>query len=719
MNDSVKDDLSKKNDSSILLLGDWVVDDSWQTGVYRSQTSLREGDQHLRAKKYEAPVVAFCAAGRLASILRGPAITPIHSIDGLGVWCDEDTDVLHSLFKWEYRRELSPDRLKVEPLKKNLRPKGINLHNLGPSTGKNPSTTTHAVRTYTRASGILSIHVRTDWETDVNEKAYLDNLDIKLDKFQTEIKAVVIKDILKGVVTNQSINKLIERYSEIPWFVSTKRWNADWLSDLKKVNLRVLFVPPVAATGALEASLSSDWSVESKDVVIDSWIAPATDDKVTKGAMLKIAELETRVRGSCPDGTTAIVIGPKEGTAIAKMGTRYVVENSRSSSDYRLVGWATAFFASLVHHGLNAPTSANPGDDSLLTYGIKNAIDYAYDWATVEASYLRNPKKAPTAPPPLPAVPDIERTGTSILEEWNKSEKDWNAATHDKGIIGKKSAAHNYPEKQPEARLELWRGMTLLDGYICFDKQKRVGIARLLRMLRAKYPSESRQQQAIQIIAEPGSGKSYLVKCLANAADLELCEFNITHLLSREELVSCFDKIATMQAEAKGRRILVFFDEINAMIDGNPVYDAFLSPLEDSVYLRKLMKFHLMPCFWLFAGTKPTATATKYVDFDNRMTEPAIELGQLSQLEKCYAGVQLIRQQFPDVIRVSDAVLDRMSNLGGSVREIKRFVRRLSDVRNSEVSRRNIPGEPDGIEEMVLIQELDARESSSSQRETT
>jgi hypothetical protein len=184
---------------------------------------------------------------------------------------------------------------------------------------------------------------------------------------------------------------------------------------------------------------------------------------------------------------------------------------------------------------------------------------------------------------------------------------------------------------------------------------------------------------------------------------LDLCEFNITHHFSREDLISCFDKIATMQAESRGRPLLVFFDEINALIGGNPVYDAFLAPLEDSVYLRKLMKFHLMPCFWLFAGTQPMPTASKYEDFANRMTEQPIELGPLSPLERSYAGAQLIRQQFPDVIRVSDAVLDKMSKVEGSVREIKRFVRKLVDVRNSEVRRKNIPGETDQPEIMVNI----------------
>ncbi len=668
------------SEDSILLVGDWVVDDSWQTGVYRSETSLRQGSQHFRAESHVAPVVAFCAAGRLASILRGPDKEPRHRIDGLGVWHESDTDVLHSMFDFDYRCSLSPDKLKVEALPESERPIGIALHNLGPKT----STTTHAVRTYTRSSGRMSIHDRTDWESHLEHNDHLPRLEEWLGTFNGGIKAVVIKDILKGVVTTALVDKLIERFSDAPWFVSTKQWNADWLKALKRVNLKVLFVPPVAAKCALE-SFEHVGDSDTEPAAIDSWISP-TIQQPTKGGMVAIDRLENLVYGQSKRGDVSIVIGPEEGKAVAKSGAEYVVEVSESTTDYSVVGWATAFFASLVNHGLCEGTDSS----SLISFGIKDAIDYAYNWAKVEAGYLRTPRSHPVATPT--PLTNVSQTNAQSMK-WQDAEDEWKAATHDKGIINSKG----------EARIELWRGMTLLDGYICFEKQKRLGIARLLRILKKPPPSDSNQQQAIQIIAEPGSGKSYLVKCLAKAANLELCEFNITHLMSREDLVSCFDKIATMQAESRYRPLLVFFDEINALIDGNPVYDAFLSPLEDSIYLRKLLKFRLMPCFWLFAGTEPDASTNKYADFANRMIETPVNLGPLSPLERSYAGAQLIRQQFPDVISISDAVLDKISKVEGSVREIKRFVRRLKDVRNSEVRRKNIPGETDQPEKMVSV----------------
>ena len=71
----------------------------------------------------------------------------------------------------------------------------------------------------------------------------------------------------------------------------------------------------------------------------------------------------------------------------------------------------------------------------------------------------------------------------------------------------------------------------------------------------------------------------------------------------------------------------MFVDEINATLDGDDVYGAFLAPIEGGYYIRTGVKYKLRPCVWLFAGTghggkkkgdkdEDREFVSKYNDFD-------------------------------------------------------------------------------------------------------
>src|SRR5438552_4009209 len=54
----------------IFIVGDWVVDDYWLTGIHQSPFASRVGDLHLRALKAPGDIVATLAgAGRVTSLL--------------------------------------------------------------------------------------------------------------------------------------------------------------------------------------------------------------------------------------------------------------------------------------------------------------------------------------------------------------------------------------------------------------------------------------------------------------------------------------------------------------------------------------------------------------------------------------------------------------------------------------------------------------------------
>jgi predicted AAA+ superfamily ATPase len=129
--------------------------------------------------------------------------------------------------------------------------------------------------------------------------------------------------------------------------------------------------------------------------------------------------------------------------------------------------------------------------------------------------------------------------------------------------------------------LEVRRSMIEVSGYVCLLPHKR-NVLRLLSAEMQAFASD-RRARSFMLQASPGAGKSYLITQLATSHDFELLQFNITSLLSRTDLLDCFDTIVTAQARDRGRAFLIFCDEIDANLIGHPVYDAFLRPLAEGL----------------------------------------------------------------------------------------------------------------------------------------
>ena len=238
------------------------------------------------------------------------------------------------------------------------------------------------------------------------------------------------------------------------------------------------------------------------------------------------------------------------------------------------------------------------------------------------------------------------------------------------------------------------------------------------------------------IVDLPGGGKSYMVECLARTLRIPHLRFNITQLLNRDSLVDCFEAIREEQDRGQHQPMLVFVDEINAKLDNQHVYDAFLEPLEDGSYTRQGRKFHLSPCMWIFAGTErpnqpgEDTKSDKGSDFESRLSGPILylnrrrsghqkagemvedvhkkdpdrrkpdrpkrdELQELTEVEQVYVGVAAIRATYEEVNKVSEKVLRAFRILPPNVgpRGIMRFVRSFQYVQYSRVMDRNLPKE--------------------------
>jgi len=312
----------------------------------------------------------------------------------------------------------------------------------------------------------------------------------------------------------------------------------------------------------------------------------------------------------------------------------------------------------------------------------------------------------------------------------------WDEATERLGIV-------TYKTKKVR-KLQLWRAMTEVGGYIACTPSKRRVLKKLVKYGR-QFSAERTRHIAFLLIDSPGTGKSYLVECLARHLRMRFISFNITQMLTREDLLRSFDKIVTSQAQNPEESLLVFVDEINAKLDGQEVYDSFLAPLEQGIYVRGGNTFHIAPCVWIFAGTRRPNPESENIlvdlsnkgsDFETRLTLPPMDLGVdndnhmdtlAARYEKIYIGAAAIQRYFPDVRFVSDIVLDALNVLPPDTppRMIAQFVKQFRNVQYGMVTSANLPTEwnvsfkvHDGQYHNWKIQDFDNEEKRMVQLES-
>jgi len=288
---------------------------------------------------------------------------------------------------------------------------------------------------------------------------------------------------------------------------------------------------------------------------------------------------------------------------------------------------------------------------------------------------------------------------------WEEIRKEWGMAMTHNGIIDRENSDF-MPAHKETKRFDLWRGMIDIDGYVCCVAEKQDIISRLIRDINA-FRLSGRKSAHIcgMLIGSPGVGKTHLVRQLAASLDLEFLSFNITQMVARTDILDCFDTIVTTQAKDRSKTILVFVDEINAKLDGDLVYNAFLVPIEDGKYIRGGKLFHIEPCIWIFSGTSDPSTdddkdrSSKGSDFVSRLTLGLISLDDIGDqmdrksVERVYQGISLLCKTFPDVRQISEKVIDLFRHLPECVkiRDLKRLISAFNDIQFGKVYSKNVP----------------------------
>jgi hypothetical protein len=749
--------LRRKN---ILVVGDWVVDEHWVIGIHRSPTSSRTGHSHYRALHGSTSnVESLCGAGRSASILHQvmSGNERFCEILGIGLWHKEDTDTLAAMLAPNWSAGLTPHRVS-RPAAPTDGNRLFNLCNLLQSGGTAESYgTTRMIRIYQHTGAKFDLLHRIDWEIQIpseetgpsgeeeaqrevawiTEKRQLDgtDLDVFVTRHQATIDAVVIKDMHKGVVSKKLVQWLAQRFDHVPWFVSTKSWYPRWFDSLPRQNVRLLIVPQMAAQWAVKNGKLNGWITRSRG---------ASEKALSCASEKALKELD------CLGGEEYF----KEAIVVVLPDGLSVLARDRSRSDEpskRLGVVQTESGPTLLEIGMPMASVLFPAMIALLLRDegiglaklLKDALDFTYDWMTREVKRVRDPEgwrpsekqilnleSARPAEEPPGETPFYARWH---LFDWQEARQDWKQALSKYGVISNGATSRANASNK---RLELWRTMTEVNGYVCRVQAKRDILQKVVNEIKSFEPKERRGHKSFMFIASPGSGKTFLVRCLAESLNFRFLGFNITQMLSKNDLLDCFDTIVTSQTQSRDERLLVFFDEINAKLDGQYVYDIFLAPLEELVYVRAGKTFHIDPCVWVFAGTERphktsgTDKSDKASDFESRLTLDPLDLkidlkkdestALEARVEKVYMGVSLLRSVFPDVRRISKKVLQAFDMLPPSLeaRDLRHFVHSFVDIQYGEVKARNIPrrrfeelclnistwnDEPEGPEEMVEI----------------
>lgn len=684
----------------VLVVGDWIVDDNWVLGIQRSATSSRTGKNHYQAQhKDQSSVQAFCGAGRTAEVIhqRRHEASGEHQIIGLGIWNNEDTDLLRQMFLPGLTCGQTPFRLTVDVHKSP--PPRIDLVNLIKCfeiTGETiPSHgTARIIRIYQHTGTKVINSERIDWAIYPQTKedggpAWIVKpgmLDPLKDRFG-QVDVVVIKDLLKGVISRSSVQWLANNFAEAEWYVSTKAWRPAWMPILQTVNLKLLVLPQIACRLATK-----------KEDQLNSWLTskgrPSKEALSQMGRILEDLDSNGMLRVvALPEGLSCIAVQKDRERERTTLILQPEAEpHTRSVS----VSMASICFGALVTQLIDA--------DPTLEELVEMALSFSNEWQDAEVKRFETPHDwNPASTPRLDLDEKRSFKGLQKLE-LGEEMKRWDAALKNLGFV-----TYTGPGTTSDRRIELWRSMTEIDGYVCCVPHVRRRLARFVKELKQLNDLRPSHQVSCLLYAEPGSGKTHLARCVAAATQFRLLPFNITQMISHEDILDLFDTIIATHAQARNEQLMVFIDEFNAKIQNQHVYGTFLSPLEDGLYVRGGKTFTLPPCLWVFAGTDDITaikTAPKGEDLISRLTLGQIDLRaaqhNMQYIQNVYLGVSLILNEFPDVRYITEKVLRIFKDMSGgvNVRQLRRFVKSFRYVQSGIVQANNVAVE--GLAELGI-----------------
>ncbi len=584
------------NECQVLVLGDFFVDEHWTLVSHASSLSTFSSPVHLSSPAQHASDTRQwpAAAGLVAKILLDG-----FSVHGLGAWHVGDETLLSDLILCDQNASAaSPDKPMEPPFVLQSSLSGtssdrLRLYNLTGSAG--PVGTSRMLRLYRRVATAdlpLVLDRRIDFELPLPDSATLARS--LGDRSGSPFEHVLIKDHHRGIASVELLHALSDRGwvdNNTAWYICSSHPEPAWMLELAtgrdKLGTIRLAVLPAAAVSAEKVTddISNEW--RTNRAFAEYWFAagahPTVDALHVLGSFLKLdgsALQPGSLVVAMPGGRNLLAVrygssGPEE---LFTHSDAFTVGEQRD-----LIGGRSSVFLGRLASAMISSSRQTVSYETL----IKDALEASDAYMSERLTLLTHRQQA------------IQFGGTTppiLRKRWETEKRDWNHALGKQGV-------GIIVANPGDARVDLWRAMVPLKQYIETVDSRADTVRRLARSLRRFRRDSPNRSVSVEIRASPGFGKSYLVERLASEFDFRLLKFNITQLVTRDNVIACFDAIASAQTQDRSHPFLVFFDEINAKLGNAAVYDLFLTVLEDGTYLRGGQKFKLAPCAWVFAGT--------------------------------------------------------------------------------------------------------------------
>lgn len=192
---------------------------------------------------------------------------------------------------------------------------------------------------------------------------------------------------------------------------------------------------------------------------------------------------------------------------------------------------------------------------------------------------------------------------------------DWSIAPEYDQKIGLNIVTFGVETALPEAPVGRFRNLLSIDP-------EETAQFRALRNLFEEYCKQDVQRPlSVAVFGSPGSGKSFAVKEIAQAAAPEkiktILEFNLSQLADPEEILKALHQVRDVAL--KGTVPLVFWDEFDTSLAGQELgwLRYFLAPMQDGQFQQGEISHPIGKAIFVFAG----GTAKSYKEFHKRWCE--------------------------------------------------------------------------------------------------
>lgn len=514
-------------ETSILIIGDWFIDENWLVAQHNTYNSSHTGDIHYVSQHEDINMrlTSLCGVPEIIQILKVGEIKC--NIVGLGVWNSEDDEILPCVLDpkhkeqkcftpykitnyrpvvWEESKQTfaegedQPGKERHCPYSGNLcdnvnRPDLVNLA----STSQN-SSTNRIIRVYEGHAGAEPhLLYRFDWELPVK------SVHIDLDKLKNKIidvgksstiRAIIIEDHHKGVVTLNTIKAVLEalasgqkttkeqiaKWNSLKWYIRSKIDNPDWLQYLISkgviIRLRTLDYKIAQKKGPRQWFFGDHLGRSSLEL-----LGELTGDEIFEdGKSVHKAKLHTE--------KVAVLLDDNK--VIAK--DRNICFNlpvAKGPKQMINIGRTTIFFASLIVQDLQCRDNHKQIFGLQCSYAARSAFEWSKSaskaWKKSELNLYgdyqnvfggsKNPLiYLKFKPEDLAGENVFPRPYAEIWKEWNNSSEAL-------GII---------PFENNKSVFQLWRGEGSLKGYICVGGPKRSSINEMLRSISDYHEQKTR-----------------------------------------------------------------------------------------------------------------------------------------------------------------------------------------------------------------------------------